>query len=73
VHEAGDVGVPVTEDQRSEALAEVDVTAAVDVDEIRTFGRSHEQRRAADALERPHRAVDATGRRVDRTREEIVV
>ena len=53
----------MAEDQRAEAHAEVDVLAAVDVDESGAIrARVKNSGVAADALERAHRAVHAARR-----------
>ncbi len=51
----GDVGIGVAEDERTEALAEIDVAAALDVDESRAAALPEEDGIAADAAERAHR------------------
>ena len=67
VRGASHVVVVVAEDQRTEALAEIDVLAAAGVDEGRPVAAREEERRAADTPERAHRTVNAAWRDPERT------
>jgi hypothetical protein len=51
----------VAEDHRAPGADVVDVALVVLVDDVGAFGVLEEQRRAADALERADRRVDAAG------------
>ena len=62
VHGGRDVGIRVAEDQRPEALAEIDVAAAVDVNQVRSGAPAEKDRLPADALERANGAVNAARR-----------
>ena len=51
----------VPEDQRPPGQDVVNVAVAVHIEDVRPLAPLHEQRVAADALERPHRRVDPAG------------
>jgi hypothetical protein len=73
VDDARDVGIAMPEDQRAEALTEVDVRASLDIGEPRALRRGHEHGGAAHALERADRTVHAARRRLRGTLEKRVV
>ena len=62
VHGLDDRRVGVAEHQRPPRADQVDVLAAVGVDDVRAVPADHEPRRAADGAERAHRRVDPAGR-----------
>jgi hypothetical protein len=51
----------VAEDHRAPGTDVVDIALVILVDDVGAFGVLEEQRRAADALERADRRVDAAG------------
>ena len=59
-----DVGVGVAEDERAPRADVVDVAVAVHVDELGAQSALDEDRVAPDGAHRPHRRVDAAGKRV---------
>ena len=61
LHRLDDRRVGVAGDDGAVGLDEVDVAAALDVPHVGALGPGHEVRRAADALEGAHRAVDPAG------------
>ena len=68
-----DLGMRVAQDQRAPRADEVEVLAAVDVDDRRALGRANHERRAADAAERTHGGVHAARRDLLRAVEPRVV
>ena len=59
LHRLDDRRIGVAEDRRAPRLHVVDVAVALGVDELRALGPVHEERRAADRVERPHRRAHA--------------
>jgi len=56
-----DIGVRVTADHRPPGTNIVDVTLAIDIDQVCALGSIDERGRAADAVECAYRGIDAAG------------
>src|SRR5207302_3931709 len=67
-----DVRVAMTENQRTKALAKIDVLAAINGSHPGALRAAKEDRRAADAFEGAHRTVHTARRDASRTIEQLL-
>src|SRR2546430_1656659 len=68
-HCFADIRIAMTENQRTKALAEIDVLAAINGSHRRALRATEENRRAAHTFEGTHRTVHATGSDASRASE----
>ena len=72
-HRGNDFGMGMAGDHRPPGADVVDVSIAVDVDQVGALGAFDERRRAADRGERAYRRIDAAGNNFAGRLEQVVL